>query len=164
MTVSEALAKMHEVVSSAKAMLEGNGFEMRIETNFFDVMVRPLPDEKGARYATVALLINKPGGNEGEEYCLSLGVAILRNRANEKRLIGDIERYGMLVKDTVETLAGYEDKNEGFDYLVKKAAEEYEEFMERSKEQQQKSRKVTMIANAVLIGIFIIFIILMARR
>lgn len=164
MTVTEALTKMNEIVNAAKERLEGNGFAMRIETTFFDSMVRPLPDANRARFATVSLLINKPDGKEGEEYCLSLGVAIFKTSANEKRLIGDIERYQKLVDDTVETLAGFEDKNEGFDFLTKKAAEEYEELMAKAREQQSKSRRISAIVNAVFIIATILLFIWLARK
>ena len=164
MTVNEALTKMYEVVDTAKARLEGNGFTMSVKTTFMDAMLRPLPDQNRARYASVALLVSKEGGKEGEEYCLSIGAALLRNNANEKRLTRDIEAYEKLVDDTVETLAQYEDKNEGFDFLTKKAEEEYEQLMVKVQEQQQKSRKASMIFNvALVVGLLIIFF-LMSRK
>ena len=86
MTVQEALTQMHEVVGAAKERLEGNGFVMSIQTFYYDAMLRVIPNEKRARFATVTLIVNKVDGKEGEEYCLSLGVAILGKKANAKRL------------------------------------------------------------------------------
>lgn len=164
MTVQEALTKMHEVVDAARERLEGNGFTMTVTTVFMDSMFRILPDENKARYARVSLLINKEGGQEGEEYCLSIGAALLRNKANEARLMNDIELYQHLVDDTVETLAQYEDKNEGFAVLTKKAEEECEQYKEKILEQQKKARKSSMIFNVVLIGVFLIILFLMTRN
>lgn len=164
MTVQEALTKMNEIVGAAKDRLEGNGFVMSIQTFFYDAMYRSLPDEKKARYATVTLIVSKEDGKEGEEYCLSLGVAILRNNANVKRLEGDIEVFQRYVDDTVETLAGFEDKNEGLDHLTAKAEEEYEERLAKAKEQHAKNNKSTTVFNIIFVAVFILLVFLMTRK
>ena len=164
MTVQEALKKMNEIVGAAKDRLEGNGFVMSIKTFFYDAMLRTLPDEKKARYATVTLIVNKQDGKEGEEYCLSLGVAILKNNANSKRLMGDIEIFQRYVDDTVETLAGFEDKNEGLDHLTAKAEEEYNERMAQAKEQHTKNNRATTIFNIIFVAVFILLVFLMTRK
>ena len=155
---------MNEIVGAAKERLDGNGFVMSIKTFFYDGMFRTLPDEKKARYATVTLIVSKEGGKEGEEYCLSLGVAIFRNTANGKRLQGDIEIFQRYVDDTVETLAGFEDKNEGLDHLTAKAEEEYEERLAKAKEQQTKNHKSTTIFNIIFVAVFILLVFLMTRK
>ena len=164
MTVSDALEKMYEVVGAAKERLEGNGFEMNVQTTFYDATLATLPDENKARYATVSLIVNKVGGKEGEEYCLSLGLAILKGHANAKRLVGDIAVFERFVDETVETLAEYEDKNEGFDFLTKKAAEDYEEYMIKKQEIEAKNNKMSKIINTVFIVALILFLILTTRR
>ena len=164
MTVQEALTQMNEIVGAAKERLEGNGFVMSIKTFFYDGMFRTLPDEKKARYATVTLIVSKEGGKEGEEYCLSLGVAIFRNTANGKRLQGDIEIFQRYVDDTVETLAGFEDKNEGLDHLTAKAEEEYEERLANAKEQQAKNHKSTTIFNIIFVAVFILLVFFITRK
>lgn len=164
MTVQEALTQMNEIVGAAKDRLEGNGFVMSIKTFFYDAMLRTLPDEKKARYATVTLIVNKQDGKEGEEYCLSLGVAILKNNANSKRLMGDIEIFQRYVDDTVETLAGFEDKNEGLDHLTAKAEEEYNERMEQAKEQHTKNNRATTIFNIIFVAVFILLVFLITRK
>jgi hypothetical protein len=164
MTVQEALTKMNEIVGAAKDRLEGNGFVMSIQTFFYDAMYRSLPDEKKARYATVTLIVSKEDGKEGEEYCLSLGVAILRNNANGKRLQGDIEVFQRYVDDTVETLAEFEDKNAGFDHLTAKAEQEYEERLAQAKEQQVKNHKSTTIFNIIFVVVFILLVFFITRK
>ena len=162
MTVSEAISRMQAVASEAKEKLDGNGFVMSVETDFMDSMLRVLPDESKAKYVTVSLIVGKEGGNAGEEYCLSLGAVILRNTVNEARLNSDIESYNKLVNDTVETLAEYEDKDEGLDYLTKKAGEEYEKMMAERREYQEKSRKISKIINAAFfVGMILLFIVMM---
>ena len=164
MTVQEALTQMNEIVGAAKDRLEGNGFVMSIKTFFYDGMFRTLPDEKKARYATVTLVVSKEDGKEGEEYCLSLGVAILKNNANGKRLMGDIEIFQRYVDDTVETLAGFEDKNEGLDHLTAKAEQEYEERMTQAKEQHTKNNRATTIFNIIFVAVFILLVFLITRK
>ena len=164
MTVQEALTQMNEIVGAAKDRLEGNGFVMSIKTFFYDGMFRTLPDEKKARYATVTLVVSKEDGKEGEEYCLSLGVAILKNNANGKRLQGDIEIFQRYVDDTVETLAGFEDKNEGLDHLTAKAEQEYEERMTQAKEQHTKNNRATTIFNIIFVAVFILLVFLITRK
>ena len=164
MTVNEALTKMYEVVGAAKEKLEGNGFVMSIQTFYYDSMLRTLPDQNKARYATVTLMVSKQDGKEGEEYCLSLGVAILKNNANGKRLVGDIEIFERYVEDTVQTLAEFEDKNAGLDHLTEKAEKEYEERMTQAKEQQAKNAKSTRIFNIIFFAVFILIIFLLTRK
>ena len=76
------------------------------------------------------------------------------------RLDKDIENYGNMVNEALETLAEYEDKNEGLDSLTKKASEEYEKLLAKINEDQKKSRKVTMIINAVFISLMVLLFIL----
>ena len=162
MTVSEALSKMQAIVNDAREKLDGNGFIMSVETDFMDSMLRVLPNENKAKYVTVSLIIGKEGGKEGEEYCISLGAVILRNTVYEARLNSDIESYHKLVNDTIETLAGYDNKDEGLDYLTKKASDEYEKMMTERREYQEKNRKISRIINAVFFGgMILLFIVMM---
>ena len=164
MTVQEALTQMNEVVGAAKDRLEGNGFVMSIKTFFYDAMLRTIPDEKRARFATVTLIVNKVDGKEGEEYCLSLGVAILGKKANAKRLARDTELFHRYVDEAVETLANFEDKNEGFDQLINKAEEEYAERMEKAKEQQKKTNKSATLFNILFIVVFILIVYFLTHK
>ena len=164
MTINEAISKMQATVAAAKDKLEGNGFIMSIETDFMNSMLRSVPDETKAKYVTVSLVVGKEGGEEGEEYCMSLGAAIERRSVNEVQLNNDIENYEKMVIEAVETLERYEDKNEGHDYLTKKASEEYEKLLAKIDTDQKKSRRVTMIINAVFIGLmFLLFIVAMLK-
>ena len=164
MTVTEALTHMNEVVGAAKERLEGNGFVMSIQTFFYDAMLRPIPTEKKARYATVTLIVNKEGGKEGEEYCLSLGVAILGKKANAKRLARDTELFQRYIDEAVETLEGFEDKNAGLDHLTAKAEEEYAERMEKAQEQQKKNSRSATVYNIIFVVIFILIVYLITRK
>ena len=164
MTVTEALTHMNEVVGAAKERLEGNGFVMTMQTFFYDAMLRSIPDEKRARFATVTLIVNKEGGKEGEEYCLSLGVAILGKKANEKRLARDTELFQKYIDEAVETLAGFEDKNAGLDHLTAKAEEEYTARMEQATEQKSKNNWITTAFNIVFFAVFILIIFLLTRK
>ena len=164
MTINEAISKMQATVAAAKDRLEGNGFVMSIETDFMNAMLRSVPDETKAKYVTISLVVGKDGGKEGEEYCMSLGAAITRKAVDEVQLDKDIENYEKMVNEAVETLAEYEDKNEAHDYLTKKASEEYEKLLAKIDADQKKSRKVSMIINAVFIGLmFLLLIVAMLK-
>ena len=160
MTVNEAIIKMQATVEAAKERLEGNGFVMSVETDYMNALLRTVPDHTKAKYVTVSLVVGKEGGNEGEEYCMSLGAEISKKSVDEARLDKDIENYGNMVNEALETLTNYEDKNEGLDYLTKKASEEYEKLLAKINEDQKKSRKVTMIINAVFISLMVLLFIL----
>ena len=164
MTINEAVNKMQSIVADAKERLEGNGFVMSIETDYMNAMLRSVPNIDKARYVTVSLVVGKEGGKEGEEYCMSLGAAIARKSVDEEQLAKDIESYEKMVNEAVETLAGYEDKNEGLDYLTKKASEEYEKLLAKIREEQKKSRRVSMIINAVfIVGMVLLFIVALLK-
>ena len=160
MTVNEAISKMQATVEAAKERLEGNGFVMSVETDYMNALLRTVPDHTKAKYVTVSLVVGKEGGKEGEEYCMSLGAEISKKSVDEARLDKDIENYGNMVNEALETLAEYEDKNEGLDSLTKKASEEYEKLLAKINEDQKKSRKVTMIINAVFISLMVLLFIL----
>lgn len=164
MTINEAFVKMQDAVNAAKDRLDGNGFVMSIQADYMDPKFRPLPDENKARYITASLIVSKEGGKEGEEYCISIGAIIAKNAVDEERLARDLESYEKMIDETVETLAGYEDKNEGLDFLTEKAAEEHEQLMAKVREQQLKVRKISMIMNAVFFaGMLLLFIIALLR-
>ena len=164
MTINEAVIKMQAAVTAAKERLLGNGFVMSVETDYMNAMLRTVPDESKAKFITVSLVVGKDGGKEGEEYCMSLGAEVIRKSIDEAQLDRDIESYGKMVDDAIETLAGYENKDEGLDYLTKKAGEEYEKLLEKIKEDQKKSRKVSMIINTVfIVGMILLFIIALLR-
>ena len=64
----------------------------------------------------------------------------------------------------LDTLAYYDNKDEGLAYLTKKASEEYEKFMKEIEEGQKKGRRLAMITNIVFIlGITLLFIIALLR-
>ena len=160
MTVTEAIEKMQEAVAAAKDRLEGNGFIMSVETDYMNAMLRSVSDASKAKYVTVSLVVGKDGGKEGEEYCMSLGAEIVRKSVNDEQLSKDIEGYEKMVNEALEVLEGYEDKGEGLDVLTKRASEEYEKLMAKIKEDQKKTRRVTMIINIVFIlGITLLFIV-----
>ena len=164
MTVTEAISRMQATVAAAKERLEGYGFVMSIETDFMNAMLRSVPDETKAKYVTVSLVVGKEGGKEGEEYCMSLGAAIARKSVDEVQLGKDIENYEKMVNEAIETLEGYEDKNEGLDVLTKKASEEYEKLLVKIDEERKKSRRVTTIINAVFIALmFLLFFFAMMK-
>ena len=164
MTVNEAISKMQATVEAAKERLEGNGFVMSVETDYMNAMLRSVPDAAKAKYVTLSLVVGKEGGKEGDEYCMSLGAAIARKSVDEVQLDKDIENYEKMVSEAIETLEGYEDKNEGLDYLTKKASEEYEKLLAKINEDQKKSRRVTMIINAVFIALMFLLLIVAALK
>lgn len=160
MTVTEAISKMQATVAASMEKLDGNGFVMSVETDYMNAMLRSVPDVSKAKYVTVSLVVGKEDGNEGEEYCMSLGAEIVRKSVNDEQLEKDIASYENMVNEAIETIGGYEDKNEGLDLLTKRASEEYEKLMAKIKEDQKKTQRVTMIINTVFIlGITLLFII-----
>ena len=164
MTITEAISKMQATVTAAKEKLEGNGFVMSMETDFMNAMLRSVPDETKAKYVTVSLVVGKEGGNEGEEYCMSLGAAIAKKSVDDVQLSKDIENYEKMVNEAIETLAEYEDKNEGLDVLTKKASEEYEKLLAKIDDERKKSRRVTTIINVVFIALmFLLFFFAMIK-
>ena len=160
MTVTEAISKMQATVAASMEKLDGNGFVMSVETDYMNAMLRSVPDVSKAKYVTVSLVVGKEDGNEGEEYCMSLGAEIVRKSVNDEQLEKDIASYENMANEAIETIGGYEDKNEGLDLLTKRASEEYEKLMAKIKEDQKKTQRVTMIINTVFIlGITLLFII-----
>ena len=129
MTVNEALTKMYEVVGAAKEKLEGNGFVMSVETDYMNSMLVSVDDPAKAKCVTVSLVVASKDGKEGEEYCMSLGAMITRRGVDEIQLDKDIEGYGKMVDEAIDTLAYYDNKDEGLAYLTAKASEEYEKMM-----------------------------------
>ena len=158
MTVNEAVSKMQAIVESAKERLEGNGFVMSVETDYMNYMLRPVQDEKKARYVTVALIVGKEGGEKGEEYCMSLGAMITKKGIDDATLETNMAQYETMVNETVETLQGYEDKNEGLDFLTAKANEEYKKLIAKMEEDRKKSLRMSLITNVVfIVGIVLLF-------
>ena len=164
MTVTEAISKMQATVAASMEKLDGNGFVMSVETDYMNAMLRSVPDASKAKYVTVSLVVGKEDGNEGEEYCMSLGAEIVRKSVNDEQLEKDIASYENMVNEAIETIGGYEDKNEGLDLLTKRASEEYEKLMAKIKEDQKKTQRVTMIINTVFIlGITLLFIVALLK-
>ncbi len=164
MTTLDAVSKMQATVTAAKERLGGNGFVMSVETDYMNSMLRTVDDAKKAKYATVSLVVGAEGCEKDEEYCMSLGAMITRKGIDEAQLDKDIESFNTMVDEALETLAKYEDKNEGLAYLTAKASEEYEKLVAKIEEDQKKSRKVAMIGNIVfIIGIALLFIISFLR-
>ena len=164
MTVTEAISKMQATVAASMEKLDGNGFVMSVETDYMNAMLRSVPDVSKAKYVTVSLVVGKEDGNEGEEYCMSLGAEIVRKSVNDEQLEKDIASYENMVNEAIETIGGYEDKNEGLDLLTKRASEEYEKLMAKIKEDQKKTQRVTMIINTVFIlGITLLFIVALLK-
>ena len=160
MTVSEAIAKMQSTVEAAKERLEGNGFVMSVETDYMNAMLKSVEDTKKAKYVTVSVVIGSDGGKEGDEYCMSLGAMLSRKGINEEQLDKDIASFGKMVDEAVDTLAKYEDKNEGLAYLTAKASAEYEQMVAKMEEDQKKSRRLSMISNIIfIVGIALLFIV-----
>ena len=165
MTVIEAASKMQATVEAAKERLEGNGFVMSVETDYMNTMLKTVDDIKKAKYVTVSLVVGAEGCNPGDEYCMSLGAQITRGGISEEQLEQDIANYGKMVDEALEVLAGYENKNEGLEYLTAKANEEYEKLLVKIKEEQEKSRRISRIINTVfIIGIAILFIVALLKK
>lgn len=164
MILSEAVAKMESAVKTAMARLEGNGFVMSVETDYMNRAFGTVTDPKKAKCVTVSLVISSKDGKEGEEYCMSLGAMINGRGVDEVQLDRDIEGYNKMVDEALDTLAYYEDKDEGLAYLTKKASEEYEKFVKEMEEGQRKGRRLAMITNIVFIlGITLLFILALLR-
>lgn len=160
MTISEAIAKMQLTVDAAKERLGGNGFVMSTETDYMNAMLRSVDDLKKAKYVTVSVVIAPEGCKEGDEYCMSLGAQISRKGIDNAQLSKDIESFNTMVDEAIDTLAKYEDKNEGLAYLTAKASEEYEKLMANIEEEQKKNRRLSMISNIIfIVGIALLFIV-----
>lgn len=165
MTLNETISRMQEVVTAAKDKLEGNGFKMSVETDYMDRSLRTVNDVKKAKYVTVSLVIGAEGLEEGDEYCMSLGADISKKGINSEQLEKDIVNYGTMVDEAVKTLEGFENKTEGLALLTKKAGEEYEKLLKKIEEEQQKSRRLSMIINTVfIVGLVILFMVAMLTR
>ncbi len=155
---------MQSTVEAAMARLEGNGFVMSVETDYMNAMLKSVEDTKKAKYVTVSVVIGSEGCKEGDEYCMSLGAMLSRKGVNEEQLDKDIESFGKMVDEAVETLAKYEDKNEGLAYLTAKASAEYEEMVAKMEEEQKRSRRLSMISNIIfIVGIALLFIVALLR-
>ena len=160
MKLNEAVIKMQDAVNASMAKLEGNGFVMSVETDYMNRAFMTVSDPKKAKYVTVSLVINTKGGKAGEEYCMSLGAMINGGGIDEAQLDKDIEGFSGMVQEAVDTLAYYENKDEGLAYLTAKANEEYEKLVKKIEEERSKNRRLAMIGNIVfIVGIALLFIV-----
>ena len=160
MLLNEAVAKMQNAVTESMKRLEGNGFVMSVETDYMGRNFASVEDASKAKCVTVSLVVGAKDGDKGEEYCMSLGAMIQKGGVNEEQLDKDIESYGKRVDEALDTLAYYENKDEGLAFLTEKATKEYEELMKKIDEEQRKNRKIAMISNIVFaVGIAILFIL-----
>lgn len=164
MTLSDAVKKMQSAVTASMQRLEGNGFVMSVETDYMNNMFASVDDPAKAKCVTVSLVVASKNGKEGEEYCMSLGAMITRRGVDEAQLDKDIEGYDKMVDEAIDTLAYYDNKDEGLAYLTAKASEEYEKMMKEIEEGQRKNRRLAMISNIVfIVGIALLFIIAFLR-
>lgn len=164
MTLTEAVASMQTVVTAAKDRLEGNGFVMSVETDYMDRFFQSVSDLRKARCVTVSLVVSTKDGKKGEEYCMSLGAMITKRGVDEAQLLKDMEGYVKMVDEAIDTLAYYQNKDEGLAYLTKKAGEEYEKLMKEIEEGQKKSRRLSMITNiAFILGFILLLFFAMLR-
>ena len=160
MTLNEAVEKMHATVEAAKERLSCYGFVMSVETDYMNSMLRTVTDIKKAKYVTVALVVGIEGGKEGEEYCMSVGSNIVRGGIDAEQLDKDLASYVEMVDEAVAVLESHEDKTKGLAQLTAKASEEYEKLLAKIKEEQEKSRKVSMIINTVfIVGMLLLLIV-----
>ncbi len=165
MTVYEAVEKMQATVLAAKDRLEGNGFIMSVETEYMNSMLKTVTDVNKAKYVTVALIVGAKDGKEGDEYCMSLGAQINRKSVNDAELDTNVESYGKMVDEAIDTLEKYENKDEGLAHLTEKANEEYQKLLAKIKEEQDKSRRISRIINIVFIaGIALLFILTLFKK
>ena len=165
MKLNEAVIKMQDAVNASMAKLEGNGFVMSVETDYMNRAFMTASDPKKAKCVTVSLVINTKGGKAGEEYCMSLGAMINGGGIDEAQLDKDIEGYNKMVEEALDTLAYYDNKDEGLMFLTKKASEEYEKFMKEMEEEQKKTRKRMMITNiAFILGFTLLFVLIALFR
>ena len=163
MTTTEAISKMQSTIEAAKERLDGNGFIMSVDTTYANQTFRPVDDIKKARFVTMYLIVAKEGGEKGEEYCLSIGAMITKNGVDEAALEKNIAQYEHMIDEAVEVLAGYENKNEGLDYLTEKANEEYKDHIAKIQEENKKRRRISTISNVIFIIAIAIFFILALR-
>ena len=164
MTITEAVAKMQEIVLAAKERLDNYGFEIKVETDYMNSMLRTIELPEKAKYVTTSMIIGGEGVKEGEEYCLSIGVAVNRKKVDDNQLEKDSMKFNEMVDEMISVLDAHEDKLEGLGVLTAKAAAEYEKLLAEIQESQKKSRKVAMIGNIVFIaGLILLFIIAALR-
>jgi hypothetical protein len=155
---------MQAVASEAMGKLEGNGFSMSVQTEYMDRAFRIVDKPEKAKCVTVSLVISAKDGKPGDEYCISLGAMITRRGIDEEQLANDTEGYNRMVDEALDTLAYYDNKDEGLAFLTAKANEECERFIKEIEEQQKKNRRLAVISNVVfVIGIALLFIIALLR-
>ena len=164
MTLSEAIEKIQGLISDAKARLDGYGFDITTVTDYTSASLRPVSNPESARYISSTLIIGGGGINEGEEYCLTIGVTVHRKTVNDEQFEKNRARFEEMITETVSVLDEHEDKLEGITVLTAKATEEYEKFVAKMDEENQKLRKQNSIRNIILIAIIVVcYIIAIAR-
>ena len=164
MTISESVAKMQETALAAKARLDGYGFDIKVETDYMNSMLRPIENPEKAKYVTTSLIVGGEGVKEGEEYCLSIGVVVKGKKVDDEQFDKDSHKFNEMVDEMIGVLDAHEDKVEGLGVLTAKANEEYEKLLAEIQENQRKSRRAAAIGNIVFfIGIMLLFIVAMTR-
>ena len=164
MITAEAIIKMQNAVSEAMKKLDGNGFDLSVETEYLNRTLQGVEDISKAKYVTVSLVVASKDSKEGEEYCMSLGAMITRRGIDDSELEKNIDGFGKMVDEALAMLEKYDNKDEGLAYLTEKASEEYKKLVEKMEEEQKKNRKLSMISNIVFIlGIALLFIVAVLR-
>lgn len=164
MIMTEAVAKMQAIAASAKERLDKYGFDIKIETDYMNSMLRVIDKPEKARYITTSVIVGGDGVEEGEEYCLSIGVAVRGKKVDDNQLNKDSLKFEEMVNEMISVLDAHEDKLEGLKVLTTKANEEYQKLLAEIQESQKKNRKIALIGNiAFTVGIIILFIVAAMR-
>lgn len=164
MTLNEAVEKMTALAKEAEERLSTYGFDTKIESEYMNSTFQTVEDPKKAKFATTALVVGGEGIAEGDEYCMSIGVQIVRGKIDDAQLERDSAKFNQMVDEMIATLEKHDDKIAGLNELTTKANEEYKKLMADIEENQKKIKKMSMIINIVfIVGLFILFLVAMLR-
>ena len=156
MNYTHAIEKMTEVLERAKEGFDTLGVSVKLEFDYMDRVMKSIGSPEKAKYITATLVLSTAQTKEGDEYCLSLGAEVNSGKVSEETLNSDIKNFLTLVAETKERIQNSDNPEVAIQELANEASLEFQELVEKIKENEKKSRLTSIIGIACVIAIFVI--------
>ena len=163
MLQNEAIKKMHEAAARSARMFETLGLTVKIELDYMDKLLNPVPSPEDAKFVFVSAVISK-GAEAKDEYSMSVGAEIKRGTVDEDVLERDIVDFLSMTEEIYERLSGCEDVNEEIRLLTQETSDEYSSFLESFPMSDKKNRRtmLTVVAAVIFVAAAIVAVTVMA--
>ncbi len=156
MNYKEALEKMTETLTKAMDGFDTLGVSVKLEFDYMDRVMNSLESPEKAKYLTASLVLSTAQTKEGDEYCLSLGAEVNSGKVSEETLNSDIKNFLTLVAETKERIQNSDNPEVAIQELANEASLEFQELVEKIKENEKRGRLTSIIGIACVVIIFIL--------